>query len=91
MIRLTSDSEGPDGQMQQIGSSAAEDSVALENPDCAARAHSNGVAASGLAQPAIAAAMGVSLSTVNPAHMAYEQAGVKALKPSRMVAASTRI
>ena len=29
----------------------------------------------------IAAAMGVSLSTVNRAHMAYDQGGIKALKP----------
>src|SRR3984893_16683536 len=36
---------------------------------------------SGMAQPAIAAAMGVSLSTVNRAHMAYEGGGIKALKP----------
>src|SRR5262245_33127933 len=36
---------------------------------------------SGMAQPAIAAAMGVSLSTVNRAHMAYEHGGIKALKP----------
>ena len=36
---------------------------------------------SGLTQPAIAAAMGVSLSTVNRAHMAYDQGGIKALKP----------
>jgi transposase len=35
---------------------------------------------SGLTQPAIAAAMGVSLSTVNRAHMAYDQGGIKALK-----------
>ena len=35
----------------------------------------------GLAQPAIAAAMGVSLSTVNRAHMAYDQGGIKALNP----------
>ena len=35
----------------------------------------------GLVQPAIAAAMGVSLSTVNRAHMAYDQHGIKALKP----------
>ena len=34
-----------------------------------------------MSQPAIAAAMGVSLSTVNRAHMAYEQGGIKALKP----------
>jgi transposase len=36
---------------------------------------------SGMAQPAIAAAMGVSLSTVNRAHMAYDHGGLKALKP----------
>ena len=36
---------------------------------------------SGLAQPAIAAAMGVSLSTVNRAHMAYDHGGIEALKP----------
>ena len=35
---------------------------------------------SGLTQPLIAAAMGVSLSTVNWAHMAYDQGGIKALK-----------
>jgi transposase len=36
---------------------------------------------SGMAQPAIAAAMGVLLSTVNRAHMAYDHGGIKALKP----------
>ena len=36
---------------------------------------------SGMAQPAIASAMGVSLSTVNRAHMAYDHGGIKALKP----------
>ena len=36
----------------------------------------------GMAQPAIASAMGVSLSTVNRAHMAYDQGGIKALKPN---------
>src|ERR1700686_2321739 len=35
----------------------------------------------GMTQPAIAAAMGVSLSTVNRAHMAYDDGGIKALKP----------
>src|SRR5260221_14233099 len=35
---------------------------------------------SGMAQLAIAAAMGVSLSTVNRAHMAYDHGGIKALK-----------
>ena len=36
---------------------------------------------SGMTQPLIAAAMGVSLSTVNRAHMAYDQGGCQALKP----------
>ena len=36
---------------------------------------------SGMTQPAIAEAMGVSLSTVNRAHMAYDQGGLKALRP----------
>jgi transposase len=35
----------------------------------------------GMTQPATAAAMGVSLSTVNRAHMAYDGGGIKALKP----------
>ena len=35
---------------------------------------------SGMTQPAIAAAMGVSLSTVNRAHMAYDHGGLKALE-----------
>jgi transposase len=35
----------------------------------------------GMSQPAIAEAMGVSLSTVNRAHMAYDAGGIKALKP----------
>jgi transposase len=35
----------------------------------------------GMTQPAIAEAMGVSLSTVNRAHMAYDHGGLKALKP----------
>src|SRR5271155_4476224 len=39
---------------------------------------------SGMTQPAIADAMGVSLSTVNRAHMGYDHGGLKALrrKPS---------
>ena len=36
---------------------------------------------SDMTQPEIAAAMGVSLSTVNRAHMAYDGGGIKALKP----------
>lgn len=35
----------------------------------------------GLTQPAIAEALGSSLSTVNRAHMAYDEGGIKALKP----------
>jgi transposase len=36
---------------------------------------------SGMTQPEIAEVMGVSLSTVNRAHMAYDRGGIKALKP----------
>jgi len=36
---------------------------------------------SGMTQPAIADVMGVSLSTVNRAHMAYDHGGIKALRP----------
>jgi transposase len=36
---------------------------------------------SGMTQPEIAEVMGVSLSTVNRAHMAYDDGGIKALKP----------
>jgi transposase len=36
---------------------------------------------SGMAQPAIAAAMGVSVSTVKRAHMPYDHDGITALKP----------
>src|SRR3979411_1404324 len=36
---------------------------------------------SGMTQPAIAEALGVSLSTVNRAHMDYDHGGIKALKP----------
>ena len=36
---------------------------------------------SGMTQPEIAEAMGVSLSTVNRAHMAYDHGGRKALEP----------
>src|SRR5258705_12710208 len=35
----------------------------------------------GLTQPAIAEAMCSSLSTVNRAHMAYDEGGIKSLKP----------
>jgi transposase len=36
---------------------------------------------SGMTQPAIGEAMGVSLSTVNRAHMAYDRGGLEALRP----------
>jgi transposase len=36
---------------------------------------------SGMTQPKIAEVMGVSLSTVNRAHMAYDSGGIKALTP----------
>src|SRR6516164_2560414 len=42
---------------------------------------------SGMTQPAIAEAMGVSLSTVNRAHMAYDGGGIKAVKKARRAAA----
>ena len=51
--------------MQQIGSSAAQDSVALENPESAFKWCL--LRESGLTERAIAAEMGVSLSTVNRA------------------------
>ena len=35
----------------------------------------------GMTQPEISAAMGVSLSTVNRAHMAYDRGGLRALEP----------
>src|ERR1700686_738300 len=38
---------------------------------------------SGMTQPAIAEVTGVSLSTVNRAHMAYDHGGVKALRRKR--------
>ena len=44
---------------------------------------------SGMTQPAIAAAMGVSLSTVNRAHMDFAHGGIKALKP-KPIGASRR-
>ena len=37
----------------------------------------------GMTQPAIAEAMGVSLSTVNRAHMAFDRGGLAALEPKR--------
>ena len=45
----------------------------------------------GMTQPSIAAAMGVSLSTVNRAHMAYDGVGLQRSNPSRVAAANARI
>jgi transposase len=67
--------------MHEAPNSAVEDGVALENAGGSAAAHSDDIAARGMTQPAIAEAMGVSLSTVNRAHMAYDGGGIKALKP----------
>ena len=45
-----------------------------------------------MTQPAIAAAMGASLSTVNRAHMAYDHGSIEALKPRprELAVANTR-
>ena len=69
--------------MQQSRSTAAENGAAVEDTGGAAPTHPDGAVAreSEMTQPAIAAAMGVSLSTVNRAHMAYASGGIKALKP----------
>jgi transposase len=45
---------------------------------------------SGMTQPAIAEAMGVSLSTVNRTHMAYDQAGSRRWNQSLSADASGR-
>jgi hypothetical protein len=45
---------------------------------------------SGMTQPAIASAMGVSLSTVNRAHMAYDHGASRRSSPSRTADASMR-
>ena len=46
---------------------------------------------SGMTQPAIADAMGVSLSTVNRAHMAYDHGGLATIQPGTMHAGTRRI
>jgi transposase len=63
--------------MQQSRGAAAEDCAAVEIP-----AVQPLLRESGMTQPAIAAAMGVSLSTVNRAHMAYDDGGIKAPRAS---------
>jgi hypothetical protein len=45
---------------------------------------------SGMAQPTIAEAMEVSLSTVNCAHMAFDHGGIQALSRSRLAGVSAR-
>ena len=61
---------------------AVENSAAMENTARAASAHPDGVATrERVTQPLIATAMGVSLSTVNRAHMTYDHGGIKALRP----------
>jgi transposase len=69
--------------VHQETNSGTEDSAAVEDAGCTTRAHPNGIAARERDDPtpAIAAAMGVSLSTVNRAHMAFDHGGIKALKP----------
>jgi hypothetical protein len=68
--------------MRQSRGAAAENCVAVEDTDCAAPTHPDGAVASEWDDTAgDCAAMGVSLSTVNRAHMAYDHGGIKALKP----------
>ena len=68
--------------MQQVRGSTAENCALLEDPTSQReRIQMVLLRESGMTQPAIAAAMGVSLSTVNSAHMSYDQGGIKALKP----------
>ena len=67
--------------MQQRPSPSVEDSAALERKSPRRqRIQMVLLRESGMTQPAIAAAMGVSLSTVNRAHMAYDGSGLQALK-----------
>ena len=74
--------EEHDGQMQQSRGPAAPDGAAMEaSVDQRERIQMVLLREGGMTQPAIAAAMGVSLSTVNRAHMAYDDGGIKALKP----------
>ena len=67
--------------MHQRPSPSVEDSVALNgDPQRRQRIQMVLLRESGMTQPAIAEAMGVSLSTVNRAHMAYDGGGLQALK-----------
>jgi len=68
--------------MQQSRDAAAEDCAAVEDTGGAASTHPDGIVReSGMTQPAISDVMGVSLSTVNRAHMVYDHGGIKALRP----------
>jgi transposase len=69
--------------MQQSGASATEIRATMEEHFARpARAHPDGAVAREWAYAAAdRAGLGVSLSTVNRAHMAYDKGGVKALKP----------
>jgi Homeodomain-like domain len=63
-----------DGQMHQRPGPAVENSAAVGNtPEQRQRIQMVLLRESGMTQPLIAAATGVSLSTVNRAHMAYDQ------------------
>jgi hypothetical protein len=68
--------------MQQGRGPAAENGAAVENIASAARARPDGAAAREQDDAAAdCGAMGVSLSTANRAHMAYDRGGISALKP----------
>jgi uncharacterized membrane protein YeaQ/YmgE (transglycosylase-associated protein family) len=68
--------------MHQGPGPAVENRAAMENtPAQRQRIQMVLLRESGMTQSLIAAAMGVSLSTVNRAHMAYDLSGIKALKP----------
>src|ERR1700738_1087006 len=78
----SSDSEGTDDQMHQRPGAVVGNSVRWKIPaEQRQRIQMVLLRESGMTQPLIAAAMGVSLSTVNRAHMAYDHGGIKALKP----------
>src|ERR1700739_3332777 len=68
--------------MHQTPDPRLENSAAMEiTPEQRQRIQMVLLRESGMTQPLIAAAMGVSLSTVNRAHMAYDHGGLEALKP----------
>ena len=70
--------------MQQKPGTVVEASFAADEDTGPSSAHSDGSAAgSRNDEPAIAEAMGVLLSTVNRAHMAFDRGGLAALEPKR--------